>query len=457
MAETPTWTTDVTTLLVHPTEPAVWLHSGTTPLLHFRQNSYLWFPDIGPVIDAMRERWGIDAIVLRCTHLSVDRARRHLRLVFLMQPQSSAMPASGRWTPLNTLDLPDDPGCDSLLTALRSLDAPLPSTRRPWTARGWFEQAVAWSTAALHSAGLQQLSPPCQIRTWGLSTVIRFHTSHGPYYFKAAAFTGASNTSRSILFANEAALVRTLAQHLPENILQPLAADPPRVWLLLPDAGTELRGNPDRDSWEAALRAHARHQLSWLGRQDDLFRAGCLDRRLPRFRNHLDDLLHDDALLQHVEASDRERIHAAAPQLRAMLAEFASLGIPDTLVHGDFHFGNIALRDDRITFFDWTDAAVSNPFLDLLLVIYDSEELDGIPGFRERLINAYLDEWRAVLPETSLRRAAELFKPLGLLYQAVSYRHMLSTLAEPDHTAMAGGGAFWLKRLLDHLDAASSY
>ena len=40
-------------------------------------------------------------------------------------------------------------------------------------------------------------------------------------------------------------------------------------------------------------------------------------------------------------------------------------GRPDALRHGDTHLGNIAVRNGVALFFDWSDACIALPFLDL--------------------------------------------------------------------------------------------
>ena len=49
-------------------------------------------------------------------------------------------------------------------------------------------------------------------------------------------------------------------------------------------------------------------------------------------------------------------------------ADLASCGLPDTLVHGDFHPGNtrgVPGRTETLVLLDWGDSGVGNPLLDL--------------------------------------------------------------------------------------------
>jgi aminoglycoside phosphotransferase (APT) family kinase protein len=188
-----------------------------------------------------------------------------------------------------------------------------------------------------------------------------------------------------------------------------------------------------------------------VGREDELVRIGCLNRRHDRLAEHLDELMTDEAACALLEPGDNERLQSAAPAIHALLDEAAGFGIPETLVHGDLHAGNIGLRDGRAVFFDWTDACIGHPFLDLVTFI-DGEMMPEavIPG-RARLREAYFDEWQGVADRATLERAAEIVPKLGMVHQAISYQHMLPVLEEPDRTAMGRGLSGWLRELLDQL------
>jgi hypothetical protein len=458
MAELPPWQIHVAAAVVHPSEPAVWCPDDAGSVLRFDLGDPFWFPDVEPVLQAVRERWDLDAVVLRCLDEGEDRETRQSWLTYLLQPRPEAMPGHGRWVPVRDPALSSSPADDCwevIAAAIRELDEPSPATRRPWSERGWLAGAEAWVDAALGAAGLTRSGPSTQLRNWGLSTVLRFETSAGDVYFKAAAHgsvgSGATPGQRSFLFANEAALLAGFAGRFCDDVPRPIATDPARVWMLLPDAGPALWESDDLDAWEAAIRAHARHQRDWVGQETELLRIGCLDRRLGGLAASLDDLASDDTALAFLDPPDRDRLGAAMPAIRALIDEAASLGIPDTLVHGDLHAGNVGLRGSRCVFFDWTDACVAQPFLDLVTFLANSEVLDAVPGARDRLRAAYLEEWHGVATGDALVRSAALAEPIGMLHQAVSYQHMLPALEEPTRSAMGWGVTYWVPRLLDRL------
>jgi aminoglycoside phosphotransferase (APT) family kinase protein len=170
---------------------------------------------------------------------------------------------------------------------------------------------------------------------------------------------------------------------------------------------------------------------------------------------HLDELATDEAALATLKPGDEDRLRAALPALRALIEEAAGLGIPETLVHGDLHAGNVGLRDVRIAFFDWTDACIGHPFLDLATFVGGNLMPDVVAAEQDRLRAAYLDEWRGVADVTALIRAGELVETLGMLHQVVSYQRMLAVVEEPDRSAMASGVTGWTSSLLDRVEGTT--
>jgi hypothetical protein len=237
MSEPAAWRTVVTLVAAHPDPhtPAIWWHARDGCTLHFTTAGQLWFPDIEPVRQQVREQWGCECIVLRAAEVRVARPERLVEMTFLVQ-LLDASPADGHWVPAAQIDLAALPAANQLgvAAALPDVTAAPPSDLRPWMQRGWFEEVVASADVALRGHGIARTAPPEQLRTWGLSTIIRLDTTAGAVFCKAAAHGGA------LLFANEAALVVALADHIPQHLPRPLAADPACVRLLLPDVGTFL-------------------------------------------------------------------------------------------------------------------------------------------------------------------------------------------------------------------------
>jgi hypothetical protein len=103
-------------------------------------------------------------------------------------------------------------------------------------------------------------------------------------------------------------------------------------------------------------------------------------------------------------------------------------------------------------FFDWTDACVAHPFLDLATIRRGTSYAEGDDQrereLRERLVGAYLPEWAAFEPPDRLARAVRLAAPLGALHQAVSYRAIVASQQPPIYIHMRQSTAWWLRQVL---------
>jgi aminoglycoside phosphotransferase (APT) family kinase protein len=166
-----------------------------------------------------------------------------------------------------------------------------------------------------------------------------------------------------------------------------LRADHERGWMLLEEA----RGEPGRDH-EAALRALARVHREWSTRIDEALALGAPDRRAPS-------------------------------------------ALPPTLIHGDFHPGNVL----GSTIIDWSDAAVANPLHDVnhYLLNVDDEA-------REPLLLAYGEAYGA-----DVRQAADSCEAESYEYIAQSYVGITATLPEDEKWWFAGEESRWLRRASD--------
>ena len=79
--------------------------------------------------------------------------------------------------------------------------------------------------------GASAPAPPSSIASIPWSAVLRIPTGDGTVWMKASAPTTAF----------EVPMYAVLARVAPERILIPIAADPERAWLLLPDGGSAPR------------------------------------------------------------------------------------------------------------------------------------------------------------------------------------------------------------------------
>jgi aminoglycoside phosphotransferase (APT) family kinase protein len=128
-----------------------------------------------------------------------------------------------------------------------------------------------------------------------------------------------------------------------------------------------------------------------------------------------------------------------------MCRQLAEYNLPETLVHGDFHGHNAAVREGQILVFDWTDAAISHPFMDLAMVSGEEAWVTGVPNGAARL---YLERWLVDESPERLLEAFGLGLRLSALYQMVSYQGIVNSLEAGARWENSGGLRYFAKQLL---------
>ncbi|MGC4940583.1 aminoglycoside phosphotransferase family protein [Kribbella sp. DT2] len=386
----------------------------------------VWFPDVEGVLQAFRSQLGVDATVLTCL------GRGPGTIDYLL---------SGTGGP--TGEAPHD----ELLVAAAQAHLALPDDyplTPAWMQPAWYDEALAWIDEHLERTG-----PPTQVRSWGLSNVLRVPTASGDVYFKALVHGSTLVPDRPdatpLLFAHEPRLLDRLSTVRPGEVVRPIAVDHDRVWMLLPDLGTPLAEQTDVALWIEALGAHGRLQRSFTDSPDELLAMSCVDRRLDRLGDEIDRLFGPNGVTAQLTSEERDQLATRSPGLREAIAELTSIGVPETLLHADLHPGNVAVRDGRPIAFDWTDAAVAHPFLDLVTFVGGRHELSRSPDVRD----AYLAVWQDFAPLPALRRALDLAGLLGALHQAVTSLHLADNVSGPSRDSMQIGGRWWLRKLLE--------
>ena len=198
-------------------------------------------------------------------------------------------------------------------------------------------------------------------------------------------------------------MTEALGREHPGDVPEVVATDADRGWMLMRELdGKSARGLQALDG----MRVAARIQRAWLGRERELGSFGCRQRGLDELRSE-------------------------APQLAPLCDELEALGIPDTLVHGDLHHGNMLVSGERTAVIDWSDAAIGHPFLDLAPALWIGEE------HRDALADAYLEGWSEFGTKDELLRAAAIGEALGCVYQAISYRAINAAFEPADRWLFA--------------------
>jgi hypothetical protein len=286
---------------------------------------------------------------------------------------------------------------------------------------------LAWAKGVLCARGVAITDAPQQIRTWNLSSIWRLPTSGGDAWLKVVP----------PFLAHEAAV-------LPQ--LDPGVGPP----VLGASRGRVLLGNvPGDDQYDATqesllqmVRMLVRLQAGWIGRTEELFALDLPDLRpaalMPRIRTAVDR--HRDEL----NPAERERIDALVDGLPARFADLAACGLPDTLVHGDFHPGNVRGLPGAFTILDWGDSGVGHPMLDQLAFGKRIDAADRTAA--ERL---WATEWQRVVPGCDAARAAALLRPVAALYGGVVYDRFLDNIEPDEHRYHEGDSLASLRHAAD--------
>jgi hypothetical protein len=469
-----TWRRIIRVVILHITEPLVLMLEGekgwSLPIIR-SAGEELRQPGPYNVSDrqlirirlAVREDWGIDTIVLRCARMDVDHQAKQVEFIYVLEQCGALVLTVGRWvgiSGLSELRLAIADHRQTIETCLlEDAGGEVPNQRPPWERRGWFSLAEAWITKHVERLDYILIAPIEQIRIWGISTILVAHTNKGDLYFKAIppvvgkrskSHRGALPFGGPLLFCNEPALTQALAALYPNYFAAPFAIDRERAWMLLPDFGQTRLWSAEIPVWEDTVSNYGKLQVASTSHVRELLAAGCLDRNLVILARQIDPLLNDPEVLSQLSMNEIEQLRERAPKLKGWCSELGQYRVPLSLVHGDLHASNIAVRGENYLFFDWTDACVAHPFFDLVTLLRDAEEhFADTATANIQLRDAYLAQWIAYEPMQALIEVHKLARVLGALHQAISYQHIVANLEAASKYEQREGLRFWLRMLVN--------
>ncbi len=433
-------------ILPHPTAPRLLLlpegEGWSLPRL-LTSSSAMY---VAYVRQELQDRWGVEATVLRWALLEADPtdpARQVVVLVLENHSPAWAAPSGALWVgPEDLADLAlAIPAHRAVLATYLHEEATgdIPAQRAPWASPGWLAVATDWIARQLAELAITPQGRVEQMRLWSISCILRVPTDAGDLYFKAVP----------PLFATEPRITEALAARYPDYMPQVLASAQDHGWMLLRDfgVGQALEELPLPD-WEAAVRLCGQIQRSYVDQIDALLALGCQDFRLDVLAAQVDGLLADLPGLPGLTAAERVQLAACAPRLPILCAQLAAYALPATLTHGDFHAGNILRNGERTIIYDWTDASVAHPFLDMATIV-EWMPREAPPDARARLWTAYLTAWADYDTPERLGEAAQLGEVLGCLRQVLSYRQLTASLEPVCQPEMAEGIPMWIRRMLN--------
>ena len=240
---------------------------------------------------------------------------------------------------------------------------------------------MAWLDEQLPAAGLERTGEVEQLHLRPWATVLRAPTTGGPVWLKAAG----PGT------AFEAALYELLVRAVPEHVLIPIATDPARGWILLPDGGPTLgerRTGADRvQALVAGLVRYGRLQRALEPHVGAMLALGVADMRPAVMPERFHEALEAAGPVDAAGRAIHRRVAAMERTVASWCERLAASPVPPSLDHNDLHPWNIL--DDgtaEARFYDWGDSVVAHPFAAMLVPL----------GFVQRGLDAGLDDPRFV-------------------------------------------------------------
>ncbi|WNQ09651.1 aminoglycoside phosphotransferase family protein [Paenibacillus aurantius] len=313
-----------------------------------------------------------------------------------------------------------------------------PEHRQPWERSGWYTKAATWIGDSLRKLGIQLTEPPEQVKWWSLSCVLRLVTTHGNVYFKTNA--------QQPLFTQELAFLTYMAGIFPNRVPIIMASEPAEGWMLLADAGDKLSRDISVEQRIELLRAFGEIQLGMVDRTAELLGLGCADRRPERVLPLVEPLLEDKLVVSKLTPEELGDLYGHLPVIIDMCKRISAYAVPTTLVHGDLHMGNAAISNGRITFFDWTDACLAHPFMDMILIYQEKDLL-----VRPRLRDAYLELWTGFESMERLQELWSICEIVHAIHHTISYQSILHHTEVRARSELGGAPSFHLRTALRYL------
>jgi hypothetical protein len=352
-----------------------------------------WWAEVEPVVGHLEQTLGGPAVVLRLLAVEGSDGARDGHVTYhaeALRPPRDLAPG----------DFADD-------------DHPL---RMPWARASGIEELFGWASRHADLTGR-----PAQRKTWNLAGLFRLPTADGPVWLKAIpAFAAA-----------EPAAIAAIADADPGLVPAVLASAPGR--LLLADV-------PGTDCWDPSPQVVVDmvHRLATAQARIGPPPRGIPDRRPEALAAAVRDLLDGPV---GAELSPGE-LHAARG-LHRRWEMLADCGLPDTLVHGDFHPGNWRCGDSAPVALDFADAHLGNPVLDGLRAI------DFLPpGLRDTAAGTWIAAWAAAVPRSRPAEALRVAEPLAHLAYAVRYQEFLDNIEPSERVYHLGDPAAAIRQAL---------
>ena len=305
----------------------------------------------------------------------------------------------------------------------------------PFSDFGAFERICRWIEQELKPSGKTWNGEFRQFHATPSFALIRFATNSGAVWFKA---TGAPNQRES----NISRCLSTLFPAYTPEILS--FRDDWNAWLTDEIQGTGLASCGNYETWCQVAKSLAQLQIASIGRTPAILRSGAHDARSAKLISQITPFFSEIERLMDVQVKavpprlTASELQLLAGRMNEALAQLQALPVPDTLNHFDLNPENVIVRSADAKFLDWAEAAIAHPFLSFeYLRRHFSRQFGEEAGRAGELLDAYAQEWRALVAESAFHQAMELLPLVAPFAFAVTC--LPWTSAHRDATTEAAG------------------
>ena len=353
-----------------------------------------WWAEVEDVVAHLEQVLGVPSVVLRLLSVEGSDGARDGYVTYhaeALQPPGTLIP------------------CE-----FAADDHPL---RMHWARAAGVRELLGWAAGLVDLAGR-----PVQRKTWNLSCLFRLPAAGGGTVWLKAIPPFA---------AAESAALAAFAEVDPGLVPAVLASAPGR--LLLGDV-------PGTERWDPPPRVVADTVRRFVAAQARLTQPppGLPDRRPEILAAAVRELL-DGPVGAELTPGELNAAHG----MQGRWEMLAGCGLPDTVVHGDFHPVNWRSEGGPAVVLDWADAHLGNPVLDGLRAI-------GFlpPGLRQTAADAWTAAWTAAAPRSRPDEALRIAGPLAHFAYAVRYQEFLDNIEPSERVYHHGDPAASIRAAL---------
>jgi hypothetical protein len=319
---------------------------------------------------------------------------------------------------------------------------------------GDYTEPLAWMDQQLDALGRALTAPATIARERPWATVLRGETDEGVVWLK---ISGPGTRF-------EVGLYDLLHRTAPEHVLEPLAIDVERAWIVLPDGGELLAHHTDEerlpDQLATAFAQYAELQLAVAPQADDLFAVGLSDMRATVMPQRFEEAL--ELVAPYLarrgtpdELSAYERLRGMRAQVTDWCQRLADAPGAASLDHNDLHPWNVFWAEEpdgpKARFYDWGDAVVAHPFASMLVGLRVPRELHGWADDDPRLLrirDGYLEPFGSLGSPPELVQTMELACRVAQIARALIWARAVGEMGVDAPDTYQTAPMEWLTSLL---------